>query len=126
VRAPDVLKFFEKFSPRLVGVQASGAGHYWASGIAALGHHVLLIPPAYVRRFVKGGEMDAAIAEAICEELSRKTTRFVPIKSAEQQAGSARTSRPSTHSGHQRFTFSPVIKRRKLSALYSQLDIPSS
>ena len=64
---------------------AAGA-HYWAREIAACGHDVRLIPPAYVKPFVKCGKTDAADADAISEAVTRKTMRFVPIKSAEQQA----------------------------------------
>jgi transposase len=63
-------------------MEACGSAHYWAREITALGHEVRLIPPAYVKPFVKRGKTDAADAEAISEAVTRKTTRFV----AEQQA----------------------------------------
>jgi transposase len=88
LRRADVLKFFEKLPPCLVGMEACGGAHYWAREIAVLGHEVRLIPPTYVKPFVKRGKTDAADAEAICEAVTRKTMRFVPIKSAEQQAAS--------------------------------------
>lgn len=68
------------------GMEACGSAHYWAREIAALGHEVRLIPPAYVKPFVKRGKTDAADAEAISEAVTRKTMRFVPIKTVEQQA----------------------------------------
>ena len=86
LRRAEVLRFFEKKPPCLVGIEACGSSHYWAREIAALGHEVRLIPPAYVKPFVKRGKTDAADAEAISEAVTRKTMRFVPIKSAEQQA----------------------------------------
>ena len=67
-------------------MEACGSAHYWAREITALGHDVRLIPPVYVRPFVKRGKTDAADAEAISEAVTRKTMRFVPEKSAEQQA----------------------------------------
>ena len=81
-----MLRFFEKLPPCLVGLEACGGSHYWAREIAALGHDVRLIPPVYVKPFVKRGKTDAADAEAISEAVTRKTMRFVPIKSADQQA----------------------------------------
>lgn len=86
LRRAEVLRFFEKQPACLVGIEACGSSHYWAREIAALGHEVRLIPPAYVKPFVKRGKTDAADAEAISEAVTRKTMRFVPIKTAEQQA----------------------------------------
>ena len=86
LRRADVLVFFEKLSPCLVGMEACGGAHFWAREITKLGHDVRLIPPSYVKPFVKRGKTDAADAEAICEAVVRKSMRFVPIKSADQQA----------------------------------------
>lgn len=85
LRRAEVLRFFEKQPSCLVGIEACGGSHYWAREITALGHEVRLIPPAYVKPFVKRGKTDAADAEAISEAVTRKTMRFVPIKSVEQQ-----------------------------------------
>ena len=85
LRRAEVLKFFEKQPSCLVGIEACGSSHYWAREIAALGHEVRLIPPAYVKPFVKRGKTDAGDAEAISEAVTRKTMRFVPVKSIEQQ-----------------------------------------
>lgn len=86
LRRAEVLRFFEKLPPCLVGLEACGSAHYWAREIAALGDDVRLIPPVYVKPFVKRGKTDAADAEAISEAVTRETMRFVPIKSADQQA----------------------------------------
>jgi transposase len=86
LRRGEVLRFFEKLPPCLVGMEACGGAHYWAREIVNLGHDVRLIPPAYVKPFVKRGKTDAADAEAISEAVIRKTMRFVPLKTAEQQA----------------------------------------
>jgi len=86
LRRAEVLRFFEKTPACLVGMEACGSAHYWAREISALGHDVRLIPPVYVKPFVKRGKTDAADAEAISEAVTRKTMRFVPVKSAVQQA----------------------------------------
>ena len=86
LRRAEVLRFFAKQPSCLVGLEACGSSHYWARQIAALGHDVRVTPPVYVKPFVKRGKTDAADAEAISEAVTRKTMRFVPIKSAEQQA----------------------------------------
>ncbi|HXF45654.1 MAG TPA: IS110 family transposase [Burkholderiaceae bacterium] len=86
LRRSAVLKFFAQLGPCTVGLEACASAHYWAREIAALGHRVKLMPPAYVKPYVKRGKNDAADAEAICEAVMRPTMRFVPVKSAEQQA----------------------------------------
>ena len=86
LRRSEILRFFEKLPRCLVGMEACGGSHYWAREIAAFGHDVRLIPPIYVKPFVKRGKTDAADAEAISEAVVRKTMRFVPVKSADQQA----------------------------------------
>ncbi len=86
LRRSQVIPFFAKLSPCLVGMEACGTSHYWAREIARLGHAVKLMPPAYVKPYVKRGKTDANDAEAICEAVSRPTMRFVAVKSPEQQA----------------------------------------
>jgi len=86
LRRRQVLPFFRKQPPCLVGLEACATAHHWAREIAALGHEVKLMPPHYVRPYVKRNKNDAADAEAICEAVTRPTMRFVAVKSAEQQS----------------------------------------
>jgi transposase len=86
LRRGQVLEFLAKLAPTKVGLEACGAAHYWARELQALGHEVVLLPPQYVKPYVKRNKNDAADAEAICEAMSRPTMRFVPVKTAEQQA----------------------------------------
>ena len=82
----QMLPFFTRLPSCLVGMEACGTSHYWARELIKLGHQVRLMPPAYVKPYVKRGKTDAADAEAICEAVARPTMRFVPVKSPEQQA----------------------------------------
>src|SRR3977135_3167826 len=82
-----VLTFFQKLSPCLVGIEACGSAHHWSRELQALGHTVRLMPPAYVKPYVKRQKNDASDAEAICETVTRANMRFVPTKTAEQQSG---------------------------------------
>jgi len=86
LRRSQMLPFFAKLPPCLVGMEACGTSHHWARELIKLGHEVRLMPPAYVKPYVKRGKTDAADAEAICEAVTRPTMRFVPVKSPEQQA----------------------------------------
>jgi transposase len=86
LRRRQVLPFFKKQRPCLVGMEACATAHYWAREIAVLGHEVKLMPPRYVKPYVKRNKNDAADAEAICEAVTRPTMRFVAVKSAEQQS----------------------------------------
>lgn len=86
LRRGQVLKFFAKQSPCLVGMEACASSHFWARELIKLGHDVHLMPPSYVKPYVKRGKSDAADAEAICEAVMRPTMRTVPVKSEEQQA----------------------------------------
>jgi transposase len=81
-----MVKFFGSIEPCLVGMEACGSAHYWARELRAMGHDVRLMPPSYVKAYVKRGKNDDVDAAACCEGVSRPTMRFVPIKSAEQQA----------------------------------------
>ena len=86
LKRSQVLGFFAKLAPTVVGLEACGASHHWARELAALGHEVKLVPPQYVKAYLKRGKNDGRDAEAGCEAMSRPTMRFVPVKSAEQQA----------------------------------------
>lgn len=81
-----VLAFFQKLAPCLVGIEACASSHHWSREIKAFGHTVRLMPPAYVKPYVKRQKNDANDAEAICEAVSRANMRFVPTKTPEQQS----------------------------------------
>jgi transposase len=81
-----VLTFFQKLPPCLVGIEACASSHHWSRELQALGHTVRLMPPAYVKPYVKRHKNDAADAEAICEAVTRANMRFVATKTPEQQS----------------------------------------
>ncbi len=87
LRRGAVLGFFAGLEPCLVGIEACCTAHHWARELTALGHQVRLLPPSYVKAYVKRGKNDALDAEAICEAVTRPSMRFVPVKSVGQQAG---------------------------------------
>ncbi|HTG37597.1 IS110 family transposase [Sphingomonas sp.] len=86
LRRAQVLDYFRDLPPCLVGMEACATAHHWARELIALGHEVKLMPPAYVKPYVKRNKTDAADAEAIAEAVTRPTMRFVAVKSAEQQS----------------------------------------
>jgi len=86
LRRGQVLEFFAKLPPTRVGLEACGAAHHWARALGALGHAVALLPPQLVKPYVPRNKNDAADADGICEAMSRPRMRFVPVKTAEQQA----------------------------------------
>ena len=86
LRRSEVIGFFKSLSPCLVGIEACATAHHWSRELIALGHEVKLMPPAYVKAYVKRNKNDAADAEAICEAATRPSMRFVPVKDAEQQS----------------------------------------
>ena len=77
----QMLPFFSKLPPCLIGVEACGTANFWARTLSEMGHEVRIIPPSYVKAYVKRGKSDALDAEAICEAVSRPTMRFVAVKS---------------------------------------------
>jgi transposase len=82
-----VVAFFQKLPPCLVGIEACASSHHWSRELQALGHSVRLMPPAYVKPYVKRQKNDATDAEAICEAVTRANMRFVETKTSEQQSG---------------------------------------
>lgn len=86
LRRAQFLTFFERLDPCRIRIEARGTDHHWARELVLLGHDVKLIPPAYVKSYVKRGKSDAADAVAICKAVTRTTMRFVEIKTPDQKA----------------------------------------
>jgi transposase len=86
LRRTEMVMFFAKLSPTVIAIEACGGSHHWARLLRSFGHQVKLIAPQFVKPYVKRGKNDAADAEALCEAMSRPAMRFVPVKTAEQQA----------------------------------------
>jgi transposase len=78
--------FFANLPPCLIGLEAGGGAHHWARELRALGHDARLMPPQYVKAYVRTNKHDAADAEACCEAVQRPGMRFVPVKTEAQQA----------------------------------------
>ena len=85
VSRSKMVEFFAKLPPCLVGIEACPSAHYWGRELQKLGHTVKLMPPSYVKAYLKRGKNDANDAAAICEAVTRPSMRFVPIKTKEQQ-----------------------------------------
>jgi transposase len=86
LRRKEMFAFLEKLAPTVIAIEACGASHHCARLLQSLGHSVKVIAPQLVKPYIKRGKNDAADAEALCEAMSRPTMRFVPVKTAEQQA----------------------------------------
>jgi len=86
LRRKELVAFFAKLPPTVIGIEACGASHYWARELKQLGHEVKLIAPQLVKPYVMRNKNDGRDAEALCEAMSRPRMRFVPVKTAEQQA----------------------------------------
>lgn len=86
VRRAQMLLFFFRLKPCLIGIEACAGAHFWARELAKPGHEVRLIPPSCVKPFVKRGKTDAADAEAICTAVMQPVMRFVTVRTEAQQA----------------------------------------
>src|SRR6188472_4145297 len=86
LRRKQAIDFFSKIPACPVGMEACGTAHHWAREVSKLGHIVRLMPPSYVKGYVKRSKNDAADAAAICEAVTRPSMRFVPVKTEEQQS----------------------------------------
>ena len=86
MRRDQMIRYFEQLPPILVAIESCGSFHHWGRFLQSFGHEVRLIPPQYVKPYVKRGKNDAADAEALCEAVSRPSMRFVPVKSQDRQA----------------------------------------
>ena len=107
LRRGQVITYFASLPPCLVGMEACATAHFWARELRSLGHEVRLMPPQYVKAYVKRGKNDAADAAAICEAVTRPSMRFVPVKTEEQQsalmhAPGARAAGPAANPADQR------------------------
>ena len=89
LRRAQVRTYFASLPPCLIGMEACATAHFWARELRSLGHEVRLMPPQYVKAYVKRGKNDAADAAAICEAVTRPSMRFVPVKTEEQQSALA-------------------------------------
>jgi transposase len=87
LRRKEMIAFFKDLQPTVIGIEACGSAHHWARQLQSFGHEVKLIAPQLAKPYVKRSKNDAADAEALCEAMSRPTMRFVPQKTADQQAG---------------------------------------
>ena len=87
VSRAKVSEFFAALPPCLIGIEACPTAHHWSRKLQALGHTVRLMPPNYVKAYLKRSKNDANDAAAICEAVTRPSMRFVPTKSEQQQSG---------------------------------------
>ena len=117
LRRNQVLAWFAKQPPCLIGMEACGTATYWARELIALGHTVRLIPPAYAKAYVRRNKNDPADAAAICEAVSRPSMRFVPIKTEEQQAAAL------THKARQMLIKQQTMTQNSLRGLMAEFGI---
>jgi transposase len=117
LRRGQVLTWFARQPPCLIGLEACGTSTYWARELTALGHDARLIPPAYAKPYVRRNKNDAADAKAICEAVSRPSMRFVPIKTVEQQADSV------AHKARQMLVKQRTMARNSLRGLMAEFGI---
>jgi transposase len=117
LKRTDVVNFFAKLLPCLIGMEACAGAHYWARKLSELGHTVKLMAPQFVKPYVKGNKNDARDAEAICEAVSRPSMRFVPVKTIEQQAVL------SLHRARQGFVAARTAQANQIRGLLSEFGI---
>jgi len=117
LRRAQVLAWFAKLPPCLIGMEACGTAMYWARELTALGHTVRLIPPAYAKAYVRRNKNDPADVRAICEAVGRPSMRFVPIKTAEQQAEAV------THKARQILIKQQTMTQNSLRGLMAEFGI---
>src|SRR5712672_3091358 len=123
LRRGAVAKFFAKLPPSRIGLEACGASHHWARLLRGLGHEVVLLPPQYIKPYIKRGKNDAIDAAAICEAMSRPGMRFVPIKSAESQAALMLLRVPDLlQHAHSEAAGVPALAQELLALLADQLE----
>ncbi len=117
LRRNQLLNWFAKQPPCLIGMEACGTANHWARELSALGHTVRLIPPAYAKQYVRRNKNDAADAAAICEAVSRPSMRFVPIKTIEQQADAV------THKARQMLIKQRTMAMNSLRSLMAEFGV---
>lgn len=117
LKRSQMLSFFERLEPCLIGMEACGSAHYWARKLSEMGHTVRLMAPQFVKPYVKANKNDAADAEAICEAVTRPNMRFVPIKNPEQQA------LLSLHRARQGFVKARTAQANQIRGLLSEFGI---
>lgn len=116
-RRNQVLTWFARLPPCLIGMEACGTANDWARELTAFGHTVRLIPPAYAKQYLRRNKNDAADAAAICEAVSRPSMRFVPIKTVEQQADAV------THKARQMLIKQRTMTGNSLRGLMAEFGI---
>ena len=117
LRRNQVLDWFAKLPPCLIGMEACGTAMYWARALTELGHTVRLIPPAYAKAYVRRNKNDPADARAICEAVGRPSMRFVPIKTTQQQAEAV------THKARQMLIKQQTMTQNSLRGLMAEFGI---
>src|SRR5919199_3116629 len=117
LRRKEVVAYFTKLPPCEIGMEACSSSHYWARRLQGLGHTVKLMAPQFVRPYVKTNKNDARDAEAICEAVTRPSMRFVPIKTAEQQAILA------LHRARQGFVKARTAQANQLRSLLAEFGV---
>ncbi|MEJ1958402.1 MAG: IS110 family transposase [Nitrosomonadales bacterium] len=117
LKRTEMLKYFAKLEPCLIGMEACGSAHYWARKLEEYGHTVKLMAPQFVKPYVKTNKNDMADAEAICEAVSRPNMRFVAIKNVEQQAIL------SVHRARQGFVKARTAQGNQIRGLLSEFGI---